>query len=656
MATITFGQNGDRPYCTLEVIEQSQSVATNTSLVQYTLTLIRPTDVISSGTKQWSVTINGETHSGSGSIGGGGNKVLLSGTQVIQHNADGTKTFAFSGSCQLDIRWGTVTLGTISGDGSMTLTTIPRYATVSQNILAKTETTATVNWSSNAIIDYIWYSIDNGSTWTGIDVADGVNGSYEISGLLADTTYQIKTRVRRKDNQLTTDSSATELTTYAYPYANGMPNFVIGSEVTIGLFNPLGRTVVVNMIGADDSQISEDTVNGTTCVGYTDETIVNRMYASIPNAPSGTYKIKVTYGTHIDVKTGGTYTVNANECAPTISSVSYQDTNQTTIALTEDDHDIVQNFSVVRYSASGITAKKSASISSCKVTINGSEYAMTLSGSSATGGNAVIDSGEDVIATVTVTDSRGLTVSETMNISMIAWANPSAIIDVSRQNNFDSATDFHVDANYADINGNNHITITYQATKDGDVTPSVSGSLQDDVTSVVTLNNDYGWTVSINLVDSLGGSTTYNLYISRGMPLMFFDRIKNSIGFNCFPSNSDSFEISGEPLVDFIVEEGTTSGWIWRKFKSGIVEAWTQYEATNVTWSAFLSTGLYSGDVTISFPFNISNAEIQATLGYTGGSIGWVANAHALNNSQASITMVRDGSGSVKINVHVIGD
>ena len=89
MATITFGQSGTRPYCTLTVTQQSQSAQNNTSTVSYVLTLVRPSAVTSSATKAWSVTINGTTYNGSGTIGGSGNKTLLSGTVTIPHNADG---------------------------------------------------------------------------------------------------------------------------------------------------------------------------------------------------------------------------------------------------------------------------------------------------------------------------------------------------------------------------------------------------------------------------------------------------------------------------------------------------------------------------------------------------------------------------------------
>lgn len=658
MASITFGQNGTRPYCILTVTEQSQSPQNNTTTVSYVLTLVRPSNVVSSATKSWSVTINGVTTSGSGTIGGSGNKTLLSGTQVIAHNSDGTKTLSFSGRCQLDINWGGTQLGTISGNGSMTLTPIQRYASVNQNLSARTETTATITWSSDAVIDYIWYSTNNGSTWTGIDVADGSNGTYTIGGLSANTTYQIKTRARKKSNQLTTDSSAMSVTTYAYPYATTMPNFTIGEQVTIGLYNPLGRTVTVNMIGADDSQISNDTVSGTSVVGFTHEVLVSRLYASIPNSKSGTYKVKVTYGTNISTKTGGTYSVNANVCAPSIGSVAYQDTNSQTIALTGNNQDIVQNKSIPSYTASGLSALNGATISACSVSVNGTTINLTVSGNSATGTGGVIDSGQDIQAVFTVTDSRGLTATKSVTISMLDWITPSAIVTLARQDNFYTETDLTVDARFSSINGNNQITISYEATKEGDSSASVTGTVQDNVTSVVNLDNDYAWTVEITLTDSLGATASYSAYISRGMPIIYFDRLKSSVGINCFPQNQKSFEINGEPLADFIVEQGTSGIWSYQKYASGIVvlDGQVDIDASNITWNAYMSTGLVYGSTRISYPFNITDAIINATLDYAGGSVGWVSTAHALDNTQTSVTMVRNGqTGTMTISLHIKG-
>lgn len=544
--TLTIGGTANqRPYGVLTVTETATSSANNTSTLSIKLVLKRPSAISSSASKSASCTINGTMYTWTGSIGGSGDKTLISKTQTVTHNSDGSKTINISAQIALDITWGGVSLGTISNSGTMTLTKIPRYATVTQSLNSKTETTASIKWSSDSTVDYIWYSTNNGSSWTGINVADGTSGSYTISGLSANTTYQVKTRVRRKDTQLTTDSSALSVTTYAYPYANSMPNFTIGNKLTLGIFNPLGRSVTVNILGADGSQVSNDTTTGTSITGYAGAGVVNALYASIPNAKSGQYKVKVTYGSQITTKNGGTYSINENVCKPTIGGVSYEDTNSTSTAITGNNKDIVRNQSVVRYTASGLSGQKSATIRSCSVTVNGNNYALTISGTSATGGNAKIDSGTNIEAVFTVTDSRGLTATKSMTVKMLDWTVPSAIITLQRQNNFYSETDLTVDADFPSINGNNRITITYKAKKEGTTSWTVTGTLQDNVTSVVTLDNSYAWDVQVTLTDRFGGTTTYNLNISRGMPIIFFDRILSSVGINCFPKDEQSLEVNG---------------------------------------------------------------------------------------------------------------
>ena len=559
----TTGSNGSKVDTWIEYKVLSQSVANNTSTVRV---ILYSQSTVSSSTK-WKIAEkfgyvgydNGNKQYLSTTYDFSNNKVNKFGdyTFTIQHGSDGSKTITMQGA------WSTSHSTYISGgsvSGIVALPVIPRYATVNQTLTAKTETTATIKWTSDSTIDYIWYSTNNGSSWSGINVADGSNGSYIISGLSADTTYQIKTRVRRKDSQLTTDSSALSVTTYAFPYANSMPNFTIGNKLTIGLFNPLGRQVTVNLIGTDNSQISSDTTSGTSIAGYTGSSVVNALYNSIPNAKNGTYKVKVTYGTNISLKTGGTYTVNATVCSPSIGSVAYEDTNATTIALTGDNQDIVRNQSTLRYTASTLSAKNGASVSSCKVTVNGTNINLTVSGNNATGTGGVIDSGMDVEAVFTVTDSRGLTGTKAVTINMIDWSVPSAIISLQRQDNFYTATNIKVDAKFAYINGNNQITITYQATKEGDSSPSVSGTLQDNVTSVVNLDNNYAWTVVVTLVDSLGGTTSYSLWVSRGMPIIYFDRLKSSVGVNCFPQKEKSLEVNGYDLTFHAGESVTIDG------------------------------------------------------------------------------------------------
>lgn len=115
--------------------QDSQSIANNTSVVGWHLQLVTTGGSISSSaSKSWNVTVNGSNYSGTCTIGVGTNstKTLASGSTTIAHNADGTKTFSFSFSQQFDINYsGVGWIGTKSGSGSGTLSTIPRTSSVS---------------------------------------------------------------------------------------------------------------------------------------------------------------------------------------------------------------------------------------------------------------------------------------------------------------------------------------------------------------------------------------------------------------------------------------------------------------------------------------------------------------------------------------------
>lgn len=650
MATITFGKTGSRPYGVLTVTETSTNTTNNTSTLSISLVLKRPYSISSSATKKASCTINGTTYNWSGSIGGSGDKTLISKTQTVTHNDDGSKTISLSASITLNITWSGTYVGTISGSGSMTLTKIPRYATSNQSLASKTETSISINWSSNATIDYIWYSTNNGSSWTGINNPDGVNGSYTINGLSADTTYQIKTRVRRKDNQLITDSSTLSISTYAYPYANSMPNFTIGDRLTLGLYNPLGRSITVNILGADNSQISNDTTTGTSISGYNNATVQERFYNSIPNSKSGTYKVKVTYGSQISTRTGGTYTVNASQCSPSIGSVSYKDINTTSTAITQNNQDIVRNQSRVQYTASGLTAQKAASVSACSVSVNGNSYNLSLSGNTASGGNATIDSGTDVTATFTVTDSRGLTATKTLNITMLDWTTPSAIINLHRQNNFYTETDILVNADFPSINGNNRITITYKAKKTSDTQYTVTGTLQDNVQSTFSADNRYEWDIVVTLVDSFGGTTTYNLWLSKGLPIIYFDRLKSSVGVNCFPKDNNSLEVDGYNVGRNVMTRSLNSA-----ITDLAVNTYTiiPFDLSNVVGSKLTATN----DGGIQIGSNVSKILVSGMCSYdtinSNGSrhVRIVKNSYTANNTLAWSwqTLVQNQPGQVEV-------
>ena len=108
----------------------NSSIPNNRSFIGWSLDLVAGTHGLISSTapKSWSVTVNGTTYSGTNSVGISANstKTLASGQTVINHNADGTKSFTYSFSQEFSITFGGSSVGTKTGAGTGILDTLPR--------------------------------------------------------------------------------------------------------------------------------------------------------------------------------------------------------------------------------------------------------------------------------------------------------------------------------------------------------------------------------------------------------------------------------------------------------------------------------------------------------------------------------------------------
>lgn len=146
--------------------QDSQSIANNNSVVGWHLQLVTTGGSISSSaSKSWNVTVNGSNYSGTCTIDVGTNsaKTLASGSTTIAHNADGTKSFSFSFSLQFDINYsGVGWIGTKSGSGSGTLSTIPRTSSVSSTSANIGENiTISISRASSSFTHTLSYSFCN---------------------------------------------------------------------------------------------------------------------------------------------------------------------------------------------------------------------------------------------------------------------------------------------------------------------------------------------------------------------------------------------------------------------------------------------------------------------------------------------------------------
>lgn len=118
---------------------------------------------------------------------------------------------------------------------------------------SKTPNSINVGWMTGDTADYIWYSTNGGSSWTAVGSVDSIGGSFNITGLSADTTYSIKVRARRKDTGVDTNySPAVSMKTYkAYSYV---------TSCTVGNIMPFTCTAYCTSSNASNTSAYEYTL------------------------------------------------------------------------------------------------------------------------------------------------------------------------------------------------------------------------------------------------------------------------------------------------------------------------------------------------------------------------------------------------------------
>lgn len=226
------------------------------------------------------------------------------------------------------------------------LTHIDMYAKITKFKVYKVdETSVEIDWDTDETVDRVRYRIDGGAYHN--LASNGI-----VGGLTAGTNYRFEIDVRRKSNGLVTDSDKVYQSTYAYPYGQTLPNFNIGNPVTITLYNPLARTVTASLITVDGQEHGSFTTTGTTITGFNDSTWQNIFVNSIPNAKSGTYRIKVVYSsinTNVSTATG-TYTIDnsSNTYSPTFESSNWSYVANLT-ELTNNNQVVIDGMSTITY-------------------------------------------------------------------------------------------------------------------------------------------------------------------------------------------------------------------------------------------------------------------------------------------------------------------
>lgn len=245
-------------------VQVGQSVANNYTTINWSLQLISGSagQIISSVAKDWSVTINGTTYTGTNSVAIGNNatKTLASEQVTIAHNSDGSKNFSYSFSQEFNITFAGVYIVAKTGSGTGTLNTIPRA------------TTPTLSASS----------IDIGGTVTISTIRASANFTHDLAYSFAGSTYKtIQSNVATSHDWVV----PTDL-------ADSIPNTTSGT-VTIRCITKNGSTVVGTKTTLLTVKVPTSAVPKVNYVTYaeTNEAIKTTYYGVYIQSKS---KIKVT--------------------------------------------------------------------------------------------------------------------------------------------------------------------------------------------------------------------------------------------------------------------------------------------------------------------------------------------------------------------------
>lgn len=395
------------------------------------------------------------------------------------------------------------------------------------------------------------------------------------------------------------------------------PNFNDEANPTISYSNKAGNSVTtlqacISFTGSnDDIEYRNISKTGSSYTFELTENERNVLRNACTNSNSRDViffvKTVLSGNTYYSTLTKTLSIVNGN---PTFSNsqLSYLDSNSSIVAITENNQHIVRNQSNLKVTYTGATAKKGASISKYEITFNGGTQTKTAA--------TTIDYGKvnlssNATVSVKAIDSRGNSTTISKTIQIKDWVLPSATITAGRVNNYEDETRLKANVTISSVNGKNAIqSIQYRYKKSSESSYSSYVSMSNNVQSTLSIDKLYAWKFQIVVTDKFG-STTYNFTIPKGMPIMFVDTKKLTVGINTFPRSNRTLDVDGDffaPKIssNFITGYSITANGSLHSKKSVIIEDSNGNEKAKLN-----KNGLYFDEQNILDGFKYSTSEVK---------------------------------------------
>ena len=560
-------------------------------------------------------------------------KGSVSGTITVAHNSNGSKTIAVGFSTRVYI------YGSQEYGGSMTLTTIDRSApTVTFSTSNVTANGFKISATSSATADIWQYSTNGGSSWTQFSTTASTSASVTLSSLSPNTSYTVRVRARRQYNHVYGTSGSSTVKTLGGAVVNSV-NTVTADNATVSITinvtvyeasytNTLvlknGSTTILTISGLS---WSKGTANRTITLTSAQRTTLLNAMASIKSF-TGTFAVSSYSGsTQIGSTSSKTATVltTATNSAPTISGFTYADSYTTTKNLTGNDQLFVQDYSTLKVTPGTATAKNGASISNYTASCNGLS-ASNSTGSAITVGK-IAKSGS-VTVTLTVTDSRGYTAETSQTVTVIPYTKPKiSSITLRRTNDIEAEMQLKFSGSISAVtvdgtqkNSVVYVRYRYKKTSEssyGSYTSIYSGTTKSGTSfsysnlELCNLDANSSYDFHLQIQDKLYSLSSLDLYftVPQGTPLIALR--KKKVGINtpepqAMLDVAGDMRVDGSPLADFVIQQGTSGIWNYRKWKSGTAECWGQYSFTtaiSTAWGVLYESGAIALP---NFPFTFA--------------------------------------------------
>lgn len=445
-------------------------------------------------------------------------------------------------------------------------------------------------------------------------------------------------------------STRTGTFTYSLPVLpaasvlNAVPSFDVDGSIQISI-TTYNSAFVDNLIIKYGAAVVK-TVNNITAgnISFTSAEKAT-IYGLMSTVKSGTFTFTLTTrdGTTVLGTSTKTATGSITNATPTLSA-TVVDTNSTTIALTGSNAKLVKGKStaLITITSAGL---KGATISS-----------KIVNGTAVAGTTLSIPNVSTSPFTVTVTDSRGNTVTVVLNPVVIAYIPLTISANFYRPAPTTGEVEAVFSGNY--FNGSfgavaNTLAVWVKYRLKGAVDWISIGSFIQGTEYTITGNTFASIAVSLGSIFDYTANYEFAIY--------YMDKLTNTYtvlqvgkGLPVFDWGEDDFNINGQPKVKsvdqpYLVAEGDSGIWHYIKKSNGYCECFGAIIITGASTSAWGSIHSYDYSTAINFPYAFT--EIAYIGAMTKGGAGLNAGSIAtLIHTLSAITQIGVSRGTAVTN------